>query len=439
MNKKNIIFLFPIIIFLSLVFNISNSSSFDLLPFALNNFHSGELLIETDKEEYSAGDSIKLSIKLRNNEGVVIPDTYLVIEIIKGCEKFYNVEERDCNIIYEKIVKVGHILPLESREITQEIKIPEDWTSDIYRIDVYWTSRLAPIYGAPSSFFNPAFKVIRIFGKTDQQLSVSILSTKTRTAGGLSQRGPGVFENSKFITIDLYVFATDTFSGKVVYKTCEFDDTLCEAGFKEYVTIKEFPINCKKGENYFEHKIEVAEKNTAYSVRMEIYDSSGKLYSIYRGRYVKLGEGAKIVKIGLKDISIRENEEYFVRMSLTGPLEPNRIYTSINNVTLKFTILDDNDKEIYTHIDIIPKLELNQLRAYEVKFLPNFSLENFRICVELSKDDNILDRYCSSKLLYETARKEIPEKTDFWSILAIIIMIAAIVTIFIIIKIKRRK
>lgn len=415
---------------------VSSYESIELLPYSISFFHSGILNFTTDKEVYKVGENIKLNVYLKNREGNALLDTYLVIDIVKGCKEFYNPEEKNCPIVLERIINVGSFRPLEEKRLEINIPIPEYFGSDIYRIDMYWITSLAPITGIPASYFNPISTSIKIEGNNSYYPIAIIMSTDTRTAGGLSQRGPGIYNKSSLISIELHIATFKNFEGKIVYKTCEFDDTYCESGIKKYENIEEYSISCSESYCNYTHYIKPGNKNTAYSVRMELYDNYGRLNSIYRGRYVVLGESAKIMKVGVKDLEIYPNESYWIRVSLTGPLEPNREITTIKNVNLRTKIFS-YENLIFENITKINELKINNLEAVEIKFSSSSKLDNFKICLELEKDGITLDNYCSS-YVYSTPVTGSRESKNIY-LIVVVLIITFVAIIYLIKRIKQIK
>lgn len=423
---------------LNLLLSLTVSAPLYLAGF-YSMFYSGKINITLDKTVYKPGEKINVTITLQNLEGFPLLDTYLVLEVVQGCEKYENVEEKICNVVYEKVMNLGHFEALEERTVNILIPVFENWKSDVYRLDVYWATALAPITGIPASFYNPHFVAFRIDNPRGLELA-KIDSTKTRTAGGLSQRGPGVYEESKYVKIELHVLASQPFEGKIVFKTCEYDDTLCEAGFKKYESIVEYTITCNKEKCDYMFKVPRAEKKTAYSVRMELIDKNGNLHSIYRGRYVVLGENVKIMKVAVNSLELEKDKPSWIRVSLTGPLEPNREFTIAKNVKIKVYIQAEG-KEIYSNETIIDEAIINNFEVREFNFVPDANFSSFRVCVEAYlSNGNLADKYCSSaKFVEEVPRKDvkIEDHSSYMFLLIFIFIVVVIIIIMIIRKLKK--
>jgi len=422
---------------------------FSQVDFSLLGFYektyNGRIDFETDKNKYFAGENITISLKVKNREPFPLLDAYIVIEIVKDCEKpFQPADSKDCNVIFEKTIYLGHMDKFEERNLVFQYKIPDNIKSGTYRIDVYFSTALATISGYVVKFDPIVYKSIEIENPNkdkEEFPSIQILWTKTRTAGSLSQRGPGVYKDVD-LPIEIYL-AGDGFKGKVILKICEFNDILCELDLKKYEGIYEKFFECKKNEICkVDMRIPSGKKLTAYSVRMEVLDEKGDLHSLFRGRYVVKGEGVKISKVAISDLSLSPDKLHWVTVSIVGPLDPNREITIARNITIRVEI-SSGEGIIYQNSSKID--EVSQIEAKVQRFYFNVSqnYEKFKLCVfALKNDKELLDEYCTSVGEYKVTPKTTTAGTfeeNKTKLYLVIIAIVLIILIFVIIFMRKTK
>ncbi len=430
-------FLFLVTLFIFTVLSVAQHNLIESFKSSL--FYHGNVRISLAKNLYSPGEGLQARVELQNFESFPLLNTYLVIELVRGCETpLQPTYLGECNVVHEERVHVGTLLPGETKVVVWNFTLPQDLRPGVYRVDVYFKNDRTPIFGIPHSFFMPAYVTFNVsYAEGADYPRAKILWTKTHVLGGYAQSGPMVLPGT-LVEGAVFVKAFQSFDGTLSVKVCPYDDTSC----KNFPIERVYRVKLKKGEEKpFIINFTAPTAPNAYSIRLELRDVNGRLHSLYRSRIVVLGEGARILKMAVSNVTLESGKESWVLVAVTGPLGYSTILPSKKNVTgvkLKVWVETKGKEVTLSDEHTFPSLSFDQIEVYQAKFVPIASLADFRVCTSLTKDGKVLDEYCESvwteKLPVIVTGREVP------SLNAIIVAgVVGLLILMVIVIHKRRR
>ena len=413
-----------LILFIALFMSASSFVCAESLEndFVENPFYKGDLYFIPHKETYSAGEVFKAEFVLSNLEEFPLTDAYLVVELVKGGVKpAYPPHSSDTdNIFYEEKIEDINIAALSKTTARFSYRIPEDLSPGVYLLEVYMKTRRTPIIGMPHIMLSPKYMSFRVEGKGSFPHAM-ISRTETVFVDKSAPVGVGVDGGS--VVEGLVVIKTLTESPQnnmtLTVSVCEWDDTSC--GESDMLWSKDYfiPSLAAGATTNVAVDFKSPAEPSAYAIRLELKDSSGRTSSLYRSRIVVKGETARIRKMTVDKHHYKQNEQGEIRV-LVAP-SPDHYTNPITQNARLSVYLKGEGKILYTDSSVIPELSakpgLITAEARTFVFTAPQELKLFEVCSQVdSSSGSLYDRYCfvvnSSKFKVDENRVNEPQESS---------------------------
>jgi hypothetical protein len=386
--------------------------------FMSNIFYKGDVRIKLDKEIYYPGDTLMAEISVYNLEDFSLPDTSLVVELVRGGgDRVYpsQLSEKD-NVFYETVIDIIALNALSDHTLSYNYTIPSDMRNGSYRLEVYAKTKRTPIVGIPHIFLSPRYVSFKVSGAGEFPYA-RIMRTLTVFENTTGPVGPPV-NKSEEVTGVIYI-QTDSKKGveNAILKisVCEWDDTSCSGQDlywgEDYVLASIPPGETGKVVVIFK----APDKPNAYAIRMELQDKEGRTLSLYRNRIIVQGEAARIRKLALSGLYSGEDTERNISV-LVGPSPDHYSYPAVSGAKLLVHLREGN-KDVFADLRYLPVLSAgNGLVQSIFHYNVPANIGDYEVCSEIeSKTGYIFDDYCFNVSASEYA--DVKQLTITWQYL----------------------
>lgn len=373
----------------------------DTDKFTSNIFFKGDVLFKLDKESYSAGDTIKTEILVANMDDYPLADNSLVIDIVRGPAENHSYPSQlsdEDNVVFEAVVS-GINLPAKSEKtVPFTYTIPSDARAGSYRLEVYLKNERAPIVGMAHIFMSPKHVSYTVTGKGAFP-AASIVRTKTVFETKPGPIGVGVNASGK-VAGEVYVQNEGAAELKdLILKVvvCSWDDTTCKT--EGYFWSKDYAIAsvASKATEKVVVEFNAPEKRDAYSIRLELLEKNGRMLSLYRSRFIVLGETAKIRKLVTDKLYYAADEKGTIKVLAAAAPDH---YTNPVTKNAKLTVsISSEGSEVFSESYVIPELSgktrNNGFVGKDFSFTAPKELREFTVCAKIeSEKGELYDKYC---------------------------------------------
>ncbi len=359
--------------------------------------------VRTDKDNYTAGETIKLEIIVRSESGYPTPENKLLLCLL------FNESAK----IYEKDVTIS-FKPKETKKVNVSINIPETAPEGIYRIDV-WLKTAANVlaaYGVSNTFY--------IASKYKGVIEVSPIMIYQGERFGSGLWGHH-FEKNKTITFNFTIYNRKSTESNIfinAYITPTFESE------------KIWEINAQEELRPYENKTislnYTPQKAGSFTLVVKILDGENEF--IRSARFVIEGVSGSIQDVRNLKAAYKEGEAINLTVIVAGPAD----YASvISNGYLDFYIYK-GERVVLNESKYLGAIKGDN-NMYIFSFEAPEDLEKYKLKVVLRNGNEILDTWEAN---YEgTLEKK--EETGISPIL--LFLIVALCLIFIGIKMVKRK
>lgn len=386
MNQKKKIYLSLFLIFSFLLFFQFVSIN------AESVFFKGGISSLNLKENYFSGENISLRVGVFNNENFPITDSYIIIELVKGCKiPTYPSQDSNCdNVIKETVLPEISLAPNSNKKINFDYHFSKDLPSGNYRLDLYFRNTKTPIEGMAHIFLPGFYKSFFIKGSNEIQFS-KILRTKTNIKNETGPIGVGV-SPGKVVVLKTFVNSNLTFDGSLKIKLCDWQDSIHCKLFSE----ENQKISLIQGGNILKTNIKSPTKPGAYEISIELLNNQNELVSLYRSRLIVEGISSRIRKL-YTDKYYYENSPAKVFVLLSG--SPDHYTRPLaKNLDLEVTLTNNKNGETLSKNFKIKELKTGGFIREEADFYIKGKLNNFEVCANLSSLGKMYDSYCYKTL-----------------------------------------
>jgi hypothetical protein len=355
--------------------------------------YKGDVVFSIEPE-YSAGETVNVSITASNLEEVSLSDGYLIIELVEGgATHEYPSQGSDIdNIFYEKVLGNISIPPHSEKTVSFEYALPVDLRSGNHRLEVYYETGRTPVTGISSIFIAPQQ---RNFNTTGAGVfpQARILRTKTVFQ---NNTGPVGFVSAPGSSIkgDVYVKSdsADGLSGLSLEVTvCEWSDAFCDGGA---VWNNTYRLSLRaNGTAQIPVEFPAPDKPGVYSIRLELKDQNLRTLSLYRSRTVVTGGTARIRRLDVDKAYLKANEIGQLRVLISAAGDG----SNVTNATLRVRVLNVSLKEIYSGNVTLPvmSMESNGLVDERFDYVALHDMSAWTVCASIeSPSGAIYDDYC---------------------------------------------
>ena len=367
--------------------------------FGGNIFYKGDIYFSLDKETYSAGDELKAEINAANLEDFPVADAYIVIEIVSGDKKhvYPSMQSEVDNVLYEEIIPNITLGPLSQKTVQFSYKIPSDIKTGNYRFEVYFLTPRTPIVGIPHIFLSPKYQSFLVKG-TGTFPEAHISRTSSVFASTPGPVGVGVNKSSYVSGTVLIQSDSDASmkAAKLKVTVCEWDDTACIGGNVFYATEYPVPEIAAQGAAKIDVKFSAPKRPEAYSIRLELVDSTGRTVSLYRSRIIVYGETGRIRKMAIDSAYYKKGQEGNITL-LIGASPDHYNYPRVKNAVVSVS-LKDLEGVAFSTKTTIPDLSIDTsggllVRAFS--FTAERELNGYTLCAKIeSEAGTVYDEYC---------------------------------------------
>jgi len=268
---------------------------------------SGGATIKLDKVTFAAGEAITGKVVILNNEEALLLNGKIVLHLAQGVYEYPSQFNANDNIVLEKIIDAGWILPRTSKEIS--FTLPGQFGGD-YRVDLYSWAGKSKLLGASNILLGPSSNSFTVSGSAKKNISIAREFTVFNMVAG-----PVGFPVKAGESLDGFVMIynpldVDKAGLKLGVKVCEWASIFCDAQEQFF----DVPVAKKGDYTSFWAKMSAPLVPSAYEILMTLYDGE-KIESVYKNRVIVSGGTAKIRKFLLKGL---DTKNYSVDVALSG-------------------------------------------------------------------------------------------------------------------------
>ncbi len=268
---------------------------------------SGGATLKLDKTTFSAGEEITGTVTILNNEEALLLNGKIVLHLSQGVYEYPSQFNANDNIVIEKIIDAGWVLPRTSKEFN--FTLPGQSGGE-YRIDLYSWAGKSKLLGASNILLGPSSGTFTVTGGAEKKVSIAREFTSFNMVAG-----PVGFPINAEASLDGFVMLyntldTDKAGLKLGVKVCEWASIFCDTPEQFF----DAPIAKKGDYTSFWAKMSAPNLPSAYEILMTLYDGN-KIESVYKNRVIVSGGTAKIRKFLLKGL---DTKNYSVDIILSG-------------------------------------------------------------------------------------------------------------------------
>lgn len=363
-----------------------------------NNFIKGDLLLQIDKREYNAGETMQLSLTVTNLDPTPIAGASIVLEFVQGDQRFEPSQASDSdNIFSEQKIPEISLRTGETKKIPFYFALPPDLADGNYRVDAYFKTDLTYIVGIPHIFLSPKSEKFTVKGTGDYP-NLKIVRTKTAFNDTVGPVGAPTEPGS---TIKGKVFIQNTGkqkseNAKLIVSICEWDDIAC----KTFDQIKETKIETIEAGTEKEINVELTAPSipSAYAIKIEIIEEN-RIVSFYRNRSIVSGGTAKVRKLSINNYEFSQNDTGKITL-LVGPTPDHYSLPAFTDFDAKVWIENIEEKGIVFEDKVrIPSISIQEMKtqdypSFEFPFTAKQALSHFNLCASIEKTGTVFDKKC---------------------------------------------
>ncbi len=365
-------------------------------------FYEGNLLLDSNMRNLNAGEDFIAEITLQNNGPNPIPEAYVVIELAKG-----SIKSGLENVIMEKKIN-GINLPANSiKKMALREKLPSDLKQGTYRLDAYFRTSRTPVVGLPAIFISPVSFVFNVW--EGGNFSQAKILRETKFNNTLDQIGAPAEPDSIVdgnVVIE-NISDKDLSNLTLSVGLCDWDDTSCtfftpcptcsigaERPFQPEDWEKEIKIDSLKAGEIKGVQVDVKAPSvaSAYAVRLELKDSTGRLLSLYRNRIIVKGATKKIDSVFINNHYFKPKDTVELS-SLIGPSPDHYDPKAFEGSNLVLSVKNlETGNEVYKNE--IPLEGTYDFVYKKASFVTEEELKKFEVCGRIVKDSKEYDSHC---------------------------------------------
>ncbi len=352
--------------------------------------YRGAIKVEINAESFLPGETLEAAITAVNSEDFPLADSHIVIYLVKGGEFYYPPQAFDADNVFviDTIQNVN--LPAKGfKTFNYSYVLPEDLLPGSYRMDVYFRNKKTFIAGIPHLFASPQSSYFTVEG-TGEYPQARIMRTLT------------LFEGVEGM-ISFPIQGGDQFEAKIVLKNtssqdlsnlelfvglCDWDDTRCDKFSPQTTETLDLKADEQKE---LMVAITAPVEPSAYAIRMELKDSSGRLLSLFRNRAIVIGPTRKIKKIYTDNYYYKSGEQVTLH-TYTGPAPDHYTDQSVlegADLKISVTNLKSGSSVFQESVALLEDWQSN-----DFQFTASKELSLFEVCGEVVKASQSFDKYC---------------------------------------------
>ncbi|VVB76237.1 Uncharacterised protein [uncultured archaeon] len=339
---------------------------------------SGMAVLKLDKTTFAAGEAITGKVILTNNEEALLLNGKIVLHIAQGTYEYPSQFNANDNIVLEKIIDSGWILPRTSKEINFSLPAP---AGGDYRIDLYSWAGKSKLLGASNILMGPSSESFKVAGDAKKRVSIAREFTSFNlVAGPVGFPIKSEAELSGFVML-YNPMDTDKQGLKLGVKVCEWASIFCDSPEQFF----EVPVVKKGDYTSFWAKMNAPKIPSAYEILMTLYDGE-KIESVYKNRVIVSGGTAKIRKFLLKGL---DTKSYSVDVTLSG--SPDHFTNpDFNNFSLTAEVFN-NGASILRSEENISGIAAGEIMSKSLSLGTNLF---DKMCLKIIKDGTEYESQC---------------------------------------------
>jgi len=367
-------FMVPVILVFSLGFCAATEVTF-------YDFYKLNVTVDMPNQTvFAPGSTISYTVTAHNQEDYLF-DGYLIVTQVYGCDipSPYNIKISDCDTVVSKTIRKVRMDAGTNVTWTVDETVPADARPGTWRLDTYLMMNNTQVDGNYIAYTPRQYFAFNVTGSGSSP-KVSILKSKTHVAGGFTQSGPAVPQESAIKGyVELKNLDDKDFAGTLEISYCTFDDYMGNCNTSETVDIN-IPVGTTFGKVY---EITDRLERGIYTIFYRVLES-GKEVSEYKNRLIVSGKTINIVSINGYKESYVKGERPQVRVAFTGPYFP--ALDVVKNIVAKTSVYDAAGKLIYNITENYDSIKPDDIKIQQYAFAAQEDIAGYTACLDVAGD-----------------------------------------------------